>query len=673
MKWSWTLLGLFLLGFSLEAQAIRELSRPTLPLRRISLYSSGVGYFEHGGTLSGPADIDLAFDAEGVNDVLASLVLHDPASRSPSLIYDAEGGLWRRLRSLRVDLSGNPTMAEIFLSQRGQEVELDTGELIRGRILTLEYRQQGHITPFGNSLPQPYLGLLTAQGIRSIPVDEIISFRFSDPAINADLNLALELLSDSRDSSVRNFRLRLDGTGSRPVSLSYILPTAVWKVSYRLDLSGPQPFLQGWAIIDNDSDSPWENVELSLVSGRPVSFIQQLYPPYRVFRPTLPLAIAGTADAVTHTSGVAPAAAPRVQSEMMMMEDSILFARSRSAEADQGREVLGGGQLQTAQAQAAGDQFEFTLPYPVNMGGRQGAMFPLVQGNLEAQRTLVFSGPRAVSSRSTIHPHISVELHNTLGLALPAGPITVFDGGTYGGDALMDFLPENDRRLISYGEDLSVTGFVSSSGLRYITGVTVSGGVMTISRRQSYDWDYTLRNASGEQKRLIIEHGITQGTLLVSPESYDERTSDLYRFNLSLPPMETVTYRVREEIPLSERITLSQIGPEAFLSLSTNQEISAEVRNALTRAIELRRAADQLDSQHRDLTAQMSRLTAEQGRIRSNLEAVGPGLPLSEEYLRRMSQLDSEIDELNSRISRALDEARGARRVYEDYVQTINF
>src|SRR5207253_7990703 len=53
------------------------------------------------------------------------------------------------------------------------------------------------------------------------------------------------------------------------------------KTSYRLILPGPdeKPRLQGWAILENQTDSDWNNVNLSLVSGRPISFIEDLYQP----------------------------------------------------------------------------------------------------------------------------------------------------------------------------------------------------------------------------------------------------------------------------------------------------------------------------------------------------------------------------------------------------------
>jgi hypothetical protein len=256
-------------------------------------------------------------------------------------------------------------------------------------------------------------------------------------------------------------------------------------------------------------------------------------------------------------------------------------------------------------------------------------------------------------------------------MKLPAGPITVYDGGTYAGDALIEFFPENEKRLISYGEDLSVTANVTSAGTRYVTGVTVVGGVMTISRRQSYEKEYTLRNASPEAKKIIIEHPITSGAELAEPKTAEDRTATLYRFTRSLGSKEVFVFKVKEEIPLSERVTLSQLRPDAFLSYSTSQEIPPNVRSALTQAIALRRKVDESTTAQASLESEKTRLVSEQDRIRRNLDAAGNQSPQGQEYLRRLSSLDSDIDSLNSRIDTALRETRNAQKEYEDYIAAI--
>ena len=650
-----------------------------LPLKRIALLSSGVGYFEHSGNVSassGPVEISLPFDAAAVNDALKSLVINDPASSSPSVRYAAANTLERTLKSLKIDLSGVPDIGAILNSLRGAELEAAAPSSIKGRIIGVEYRPAPSPSYGQFHSEEAWLSLYSSQGIRMMAIKDIASFKFTDEKINADLNRALDLIMASRDESARKLLVTLNGEKSRTVSLSYVIPTPVWKVSYRLDLAGKAPFLQGWAIVDNDSDTDWNNVELSLVTGRPVSFIQNLYPPYKVSRPVIPLAIAGVAESRTYESGYGSnevtdsRALKAFSADAEMLYDSAPLARSAMPSMAAPAPSVSGGVVQTASGSAAGDQFEFTIKNPVTLERRQSAMLPLVEGSVKAEKMLVFSGSRAQGG-ATINPGISAELTNNSGMKLPAGPITVYDGGTYAGDALIEFFPENEKRLISYGEDLSVSGNMTSSGSRYVTAVSVSGGVMVISRRQSYEKVYTIRNASEEAKKLVIEHPVTSGSELVEPKSADERTGTLYRFASPLRAKETLSFKVKEETPLSERVILAQLRPETFLSYSTNQEIPANVRAALTRAIELKKKADDALTAQKNLETQLTRLVSEQDRVRRNLEAAGNQTPQGQEYLQRLAALDSDIDGMNKQIRTAEEEVQKTKKEYDNYIAAI--
>ena len=64
----------------------------------------------------------------------------------------------------------------------------------------------------------------------------------------------------------------------------------IWKTSYRLVLKDEgSPLLQGWAIVENTTEADWQNVDLTLVSGRPISFMMDLYRPLYVDRPEVAL------------------------------------------------------------------------------------------------------------------------------------------------------------------------------------------------------------------------------------------------------------------------------------------------------------------------------------------------------------------------------------------------
>jgi hypothetical protein len=663
------------------ASDVAGFSQTTLPLRRLTLFASGVGFFEHQGTVAGSTTITLPFKAAEVNDALKSLVIGDPAS-SPSVVYPSEQTLSRTLKSLSIDLSQNPSIAEILENLKGAEIEVHTPVPIRGRILGVEYQVQEVPVAVGQGV-EPALSLYTGQGIRVISLKEISSFVFQDPQINTDLNRALDLIMQSRDADTRNLHIELPGEGSREVSFTYVIPTPVWKVSYRLDFSPDTPRLQGWAIVDNDSDTDWNQVQLSLVSSRPVSFIQNLYPPYRLARPVLPLAIPGIAAAQTYDSGWGGSAEAEAADQVMSFDEELSISPRAPAplrmekalddryQASQSNLALTGAPLETAQGQQQGEQFAFTLPKPVSLARQQSTMLPLVEAGVEAVKTLVFSGAKALQG-GPLHPSLSAELTNTAGIPLPAGPITVYDRGAYGGDALIEFFPEQEKRLISYGDELSVTGYVSQRYSRFISTVTVRQGIMRINRKLIYETSYIWKNASGTARRLILEHPITRETSLTEPASFDTRTDTVYRFVQTLPEGREVSMVVKEEQTLEEQILLTQLSFPAWVSYTRNEEIPEQVRSALQQAIELKQTADAAKQALANLNNQRERLISEQERIRRNLEAVGNQSSQGQEYLKRLLSQDEAIDGLYSRLEEAEKTVQVTQDVYDTYVGSLD-
>ena len=91
---------LAVLALVLPAGAQPKPGTAELPVSHIVLFSSGVGYFEHFGTVTGDGTTELSFKTAQVNDVLKSLVLQDlDKGRVAAVTYPSQDPVAKTLKS----------------------------------------------------------------------------------------------------------------------------------------------------------------------------------------------------------------------------------------------------------------------------------------------------------------------------------------------------------------------------------------------------------------------------------------------------------------------------------------------------------------------------------------------------------------------------------------------
>src|SRR3954462_3625467 len=271
------------------AQATKPAAKQAdVPVQVVVLFSSGVGYFEHIGNVKGDSSTELRFKTQQINDILKSLVLQDTGQGKVStIIYPSQDPIGKTLSSFQVDISKNPPLGELLNQLRGAKVKVSVGpEMISGTILGLEKRpkavEKGQIEIW-------QMNLISGATVRSIPLEEGTRLDLEDPTLQEELSKALTALAESRGQDKKPVTINFQGEGERLVRVGYVVETPIWKTSYRL-LFGQQnakPMLQGWAIVENQTDNDWENVELSRGRGRPISFIQELQQPLSSPRPVV--------------------------------------------------------------------------------------------------------------------------------------------------------------------------------------------------------------------------------------------------------------------------------------------------------------------------------------------------------------------------------------------------
>ena len=239
--------------------------------------------------MDGNGTLDLSFRVADINDVLKSLMVQDMGGGRISPVgYDSYDPLSKTLKSYSLDLTNNPTFAQLLNQARGAKVEISwQGKALKGSIVGVERQRQ----PSGKDVPVEVdmLNVLTAEGLRNLPLPQVQHVRFLNSTLQGDLQKALDVLASAHDTHKRTVRLHFQGQGKRQVRVAYVLDSPIWETSYRLAMGKEKDkdklFLQGWGLVNNTTDEDWQGVQVTLVSGRPISFEMDLYTPLYVHHP----------------------------------------------------------------------------------------------------------------------------------------------------------------------------------------------------------------------------------------------------------------------------------------------------------------------------------------------------------------------------------------------------
>ncbi len=651
MKHAWIFIVTALAALSLPFSAGAV---PTeLPLTRVVLFSSGVGNFVHSGTVEGDAQVTLHFSPEQMNDVLKSMVINDlDGGTLGGITYPSQDPLEKTLQSFAVDLSGNPPLADLLIQLRGTAVRVDAPDPVSGKILSVEARTRKVSSGSATTLlTEHILNLDTASGLVAVPLSTVTRLQLSDEALNRELQQALRTLARSVDRQRKTLVVRFLGNGPRRVRIGYILETPVWKTSYRLDLQKEQFFLQGWAIVENTSDSDWKQVKLVLVSGRPVSFIQDLYTPRYLQRPV----VAPPGQPAVKPRQYEPAMAKEAVSDRTMpakRKAMPMIAASAAGGAQYTVQEMSGIQrgVRTAvSAGKAGELFNFTVSRPVDLARRRSAMFPIVNTAVKAEKVSIYNA--AVLKD---HPMNGIRLHNDAGTGLPPGPVTVYDKGTYAGDALLGSLSPGDDRLLSYAVDLKVLVDASGKSSQRLTSVKIVDGALAETRLTAWTRTYRFKNSADTDRLIVLEHPFTPQRKLVKPADYTEKTDRYYRFKVPLGAGEQKAFEVREERVRLQRIGLLDMPVRQLVHYAGDAEISPALKSALETLAGMKRELETLKSDRRQLEERIRAITQDQDRIRRNIQSVGPGSQLGKRYLEKLSNQENELDSIRKRME-ALD------------------
>jgi len=664
-----------------QQEAVRR-AGVSLPVKRVVLYKNGVGYFEHKGQVQGNQELGIEFTTAQLNDVLKSLTLVDLKGGSINAVrYNSVAPLDEQLKGLQIPLSEEVTSAAFLIALRGTRVEVRSGATTAtGKIFSVETAEKE--TPSGGTTHITQLAIVTEAGeMRLFELSPSLTVRAAEADIQQDLSRYLTLMGSTRSKDVRRMTISATGSGERDIMVSYISEVPVWKSTYRIVIpkAPAQPFLQGWAIVDNTVGEDWKDVKLSLVSGTPQSFVQNISQPYYTRRPVVPLpesvmltpqaheatmtavnlrsptiATRGTAGGVP--GGVAGGSmggviggvigragkAPELPAEMTVEEES-----SEVTEALNKEEAA-------AEGVAVGELFEYNLKEKITVLKNQSALVPIVQSPIEAERITLITASDDYAQPGT--PLRALWLRNTSGLTLDGGTFNVLEQDSFAGEGIMDLLHPGERRLLSYAADRAVRVVKENPiGSRTFTRVTVLKGVLSLHSVERDATTYVVHNADTTSRQIVVEHPIRKGWKLLDDMKPEESSATRYRFRVAMEPGGTQKFTVKERHLEVSRISVSNLTDSQLTAYvqdgSVKPELESELHKVIAKKFEIFNVAQDLQS----VQQEMESIDKDQGRLRENMKAL-KGSPEEKALLQRYTkQLDGQEDRLAALQKEAAD------------------
>lgn len=605
-----------------------------LPLRQVVLFSSGVAYFERVGRMEGAGECRITVRRHQMPDLVKSLVLLDPGGRVEGVTTQGAIPPEEQMRLPALRLDENQSLAALLEALHGAEVRLQRGNggEITGRILTVDRREAWLPGERDRVTEEEWLVLLTPSGIEQVPLREIGAIRPVSEELFAELQSGLALLGDNLNDLFRTVTIRFGQGEERQVRAGYLLDSPSWRISYRLVLEeSSDPLLQGWGIFENATDEDWCEVGLSLVSGQPISFIQDLFRPVYVDRP-----VVGPPVPRPPRPGIYEGAVSRPHDGMpMMLSEMAVDACARFSADEMDQVPAAGTELQ-------GELFHYRLTEPVTARRGQLAMAPILSDRIKGERLALFD-PESDEERLLS----AFLLRNSTSHHLAPGPVTLFSEGSYAGDARLSHTAPGEERLLTYGVQADIkVDYRPPVERTEIVSMTIVRGVLRLEQRHRLRHVYKFRNSGSRAHRVMVQQAKRRPYQPVDPSLIAEETAGHLRYRIDLGPGKSSSLDVvMERIVRSEVVLLD----EPLERLLRRAESAPEpVGKLLQKLIQARRSGVEMERQLRALEEEQERIKADQARIRQNLAKLQTGSPLHTRYIDELTRQEDRLAEIRT-------------------------
>lgn len=643
-----------------------------LLLKRVMLSTGGVGYVEYAASADGPATLGLDVPLEQVDDILKSVVVFDSQGGVGGIELPGRDSAHAAFSDVPFGPDALKSPADYLNALQGVAVSVIGPRPMTGRIVRAEHVREAAPPPArpDATVERTRVTLLADDGLKQFILEDAEAVQVDDPGLRDRITQALESVRRESGRDMRHITLHSVGTGQREIRVGYVATAPLWKVSYRLVLpmaGADRARLQGWAVLENQSGTDWNGVQLALQYGNPVTFRQAIYRSYYVQRPEVPVEVLGRLLPNVDTRATSlPAPSPeRSAPAGMAAMKSMVAPAPAAAPAPPPETADMAAPAEQTQAVEGTEETVFVLANPVDLAAGHTASVPILDRDVPAERIglVAFDKP---------HPLAAVRVTNDGTSSLPAGVLTLYDptgAAAFAGDARLGGLPAGESRLLSFAEDLRTAVTWHSEEGVIIASLTAAKGIVTIAERHRWTGRIALAAPAGDARHLLIEIPKSLGETLVQDGTPGpvEETVSAWRLAVSLAAGETRTLTVHVDQVTSEQTALID-DDSVVMRLLGEQGLTDAAKASLRHLADLRAEEASHRAEHDGLRAEIGTVEHDEDRIRSNIAAVPANDTLHGKLVRQLEAAEDRLATLGHAADQAQEAADQAHKALADAV-----
>ncbi len=614
-----------------------------LRIRQLTLYKHGLGAYARQGTLSAD-EVRLSFARLAMNDVLKSLTAYVESAPGAVLGLNFESPVDRnpQMRRPRPQLGAQTGVFDYLQTLRGRMIKVDvSGVSYQGELLALQY---------GNSKVKDQdiqtrracllLKLHASSRVQVLELDGISALELLESESESELAHLLRSVQ-ARDERESATLLLKPGNIGKALHVRYIAPAPAWRVSYRLLIesrsSETNIVLQGFGVFDNTLDEDLDNVQLTLMAGMPVSFQYLLHEPNTPTRAVVQDE-KRSVDAPVHFA--AAAKADMMQAPSRMRSAAMAAPMAQSSLMDEAADAI---EIEHV-GEHVGALFAYRIGDTVSVKRGNSAMVPLINAKLKGRRELLYN-----VDKHARNPVASLRFQNLSGYTLERGPLTVFDGDDYAGEAVLSVTQQNKEVIVAYAIELGLEITREERYEHRAVAIELAQGEIYQSEFHFRITRYRASSALSEAATVTLEHARHSSYELlpskVPTHPVDHRT---VRFELDVAAFGKAELEVVERLQQRTHMSLDSYTEAQLEQLLSGVSVDAMHAKKLRAAFAVRAQLAPLHQRLQTLAMERQVLVNQQQRVRENLGALKDSSAELKLRARYVSELERDEDRIQA-------------------------